>query len=444
MPKIPNFKPQETTKANYDQDAINWSYVTLKYDTPFGPEVKKYDPYYSYNVDVNMNGQQVNHKWYPSVDEHKLIQLAGAIKDTVLATTYVKEEKRKGLVVMYSGGPQVARDPANIDAEIAAGLAKLAPQPVEGQGAQLPGVILPPAPPQIPPPPGAPTPPPPPQPQDDHTGPFAPPPPAVPEVPPPQPRQQAPPPRNSQPPPSKPFENGDGPYSPRIEDERVMEVLNAMADDSVAFRRMAWDRVEATFADVLPTPPEYAKPTKPQQMEIAQIQAKRADLILGLSAPINMTLEKQAYRVWKSGQSLAGEHEPESEPEPEPSTTEERVPAKTREEALAMISELHPDKFPEGHEKSTIIYWLKYTADPVEHIGAWVHAANICKVFGLDTDVLLDDFDVTVLMSYTQAIWDYADMRDDDQTRNEALEQIAEQYGVAPEQMQFEEEAEAK
>lgn len=424
------FTPQETAKANYDQGIINWSYVTFKYDTPFGPKVSKYDPYYTYNVDINVGGQQVAMPWYPSVDEHKIIQLTGATKGTVIAVTYVKEEKRRGLIAMYSSGPQAARDPIAVDAEISAGLVNLAPKQ-EGQGEQLPGVLLPPAPPQIPPPPGAPTPPPPPQ----ATAPAAsPPPPTAPQVPPPQ----APPPSNSQPPRKPSTMNGEQEpdYRPRKDNVRVMEVLNAMADDMVYVRRLAWDKVEETFADVLPTPPDYAKPNKGQQMEIAQVLEKRASLILGLSAPVNIGLDKQVFRVYKSGQSLA------KEGVEDPNEPEEVLSAETKEGALEMINRLSPDNY-NNPVLSLTNDWLAYTAEPHEKIGSWKHAANICKIFGLDKQVLIDDFDADNLLTYTQAIWEYEDHRQLGESRNETLEYIAEHYGIAPEQMLFEEEVEA-
>jgi hypothetical protein len=439
------FLPLETPKQNYDQNVVNWSYVRMKYATPFGPEQKQYEPYYSYNVDVNLNGQWVNHKWYPSVDEHELIQLTGATKDTVIAVTHVKDGKRKGLVAMYSQGPQVSRTPEQVKAEIQTGLAELekkkAPQ---AEAAGLPGTILPPAPPQFGPPgvqtavaqgstaaqpAGAPPTPPAPAPQQQ-----APPPPTT-SVPPPQPRAKQPP----QPPPSKPFENGDGPYQSRVEDGRVMEVLRAIGVDSVALRRMAWDLVEEAFADVLPVPPDYKKPNKTQQAEIAQVMEKRAVLILGLSAPINMTLEKQSYRVWKSGQRLATEEDKAPEPEPEPAKAKpstDGMSAETREGALEMVNILDPENY--NDPRTLITDWLKYTAEPHEHINSWKHAGNICNLLGLDQQVLIDDYDVNNLLTYTQAIWDYEDHRQQGEERNEILEYIAEQYGIAPEQMKFE------
>lgn len=421
MAQMPKFNPPETPKANYDQGAVSWAYIILKYATPKGPEQKNYDPYYSYMVGVYIGDQYINHRWFPSVDEHKLIQMAGATKDSQLAVTYVKEDKRKGLVVMHSGGPNVVRQQAQVDTETEAALLKMA----RGQGnSPLPPVVLPPAPPVIAPPSTAPAPPTqqPPQQQQQVVVPPTPPPPQPPKPRPAQPARQA------------PEEPSQRVYHPRFVGdftEANLALFSAISRDAVEIRYMAYLDAEVRFEDKLPKIPTKKSLNFDEKLRVAEIQLRRAELLVQLSSAPNMTLSKETYhKLEKEGVTWVLGKRPEPALEPT-----------TMENAITLTKMLDPESYAEP-VKHLIKDWLGYVAGPHEHINSWKHAANICKILGLSTEVIISDFDMEHLVRLTKAIWAYEDHKQDGMSRDDALRKVSEDFGLPSELMDFEEENE--
>jgi hypothetical protein len=434
MARVPQFKPMETPKQNYDQGAVNWSFVRFKYGKPFGPNQKQYDPYYTYTVFVNLNGQEIEHRWFPNVDEHKLIQMAGTVNNTVLAVTYVKEDKRRGLVAMYSAGPQQVRDQATVDAETEAALLEMSQKNGTQQNTALPPVVLPPQQPTYPPPP------------QQAVAPTPPQPPAQSPVPPPQPPRQPPPPPTTQPPRHEPKRVEEKVYKPISKNENIVKVIGAVITDATEFRYLAFKEIEERFKDELPELPVFKKPTLAQQMELAKLTADRMRLIVDLSAPINMKADKKIYHMFENGDwyTLAGsdieQPTPTVEKSPPVTKTGDIVVGKTREESLEIINDLDLAQY--GNPKTLVLDWLKNVASPVETIGSWKHAGNICVVLGLNTETLVDawGYDADYMLMLTQAIWDYNGARVEGMNRNDALTLIAEEYGLPVESMQFKEE----
>lgn len=421
MAALPKFSPPDTPIANYQQNAINWAFVNFKYGKPLGPDQKKYDPYYTYSITVNMNGQDVPHRWYATVDEHKVIQIAGAANGSLMAVTNVVNNNRKSLVAIHSSGPMVSRTPEQVEAEVNKDLAELEAKLSGGQPGPLPNVILPPQMPQAPAPPGAPTPPrqvaQAPQPPQPAT-------PAPPPTPPPAAQPQATTTQPQEPAYEPPKQRV---YRPHRNKQNFIDIMGEMAVDATYIRRLAYDTIEAKFEDALPEIPAVtSKTTVPQKLEIARLQMERVRLLTDLSAPVNMKLDKKIFHLFENG-----DHWVMGEEEPDP---------KTKDGALTIISGMRPDQY---NGKTYISEWLKVLAEPDEHVGSWKHAANICKLFGLDTDVLLAEFDVDHMLVLTQAVWAYEACRQEGMNRNESLGFVAEEYGLPTELMDFEDEEES-
>jgi len=412
MAQLPKFKPQETPLANYQQGAVNWSFIVLKYGKPLGPEQKQYGPYYTYSIDVYLNNEYIPHRWYPSVDEHRIIQLAGAANGAKMAVTYVVDGRSKGLVALHQGGAKIERGEDEVDTLINQEIQALQ-NPAAQQG-PISNVILPPEPPQFPAPATAPAPPTPPQPQQ------AQPPVAVPPTPPPQKQEQKPP----QPPPKNGGSNGNREgwepptqrvYYPLKENAEYNDLMDAVLADSEHLRKKALESAMESLKEYFP-----AKPTNPQKLEMLR-------LAIDYSAPLNMHLRDKTWHMWlKPGEQWVLGKKP--------------LLPDTKDNALELIRQLHPDDFrvPTGLIKK----WLEYVAGPIEDIKAWQHAGNIAKLLGVDREVIINEFDVEHLVTLTKAIWMYEEAKVELDSRNEALKIVAKEYGLPEELMEFEPEDE--
>ncbi len=410
MVNNPIFKPPEVTKDNYDAGAVAWAFVTLKYGKPLGPRQNEYDPFYVYTCTVHMNEQEIDHVWFPNVDEHKIIQMAGAANGSQLAVTYVKEDKRKGLVVSWVAGAKTERNQATVDEETNAALLAMAgPQ---GQQGALSTTILPPQQPQVAPPPGPVTPP-------QATAP-------------PLPTTRVPPPTTTPPattaPPPEPVPHtgnaGRNVYIPKTHELEYWELMAAVGEDASNLRRLAYNRMEKAFEDVLPPLPALAKNASKAAKEEARVKnLERANILVNLSAPVNMQLKDETRRMWDSGNRTVLAR---------PTATSD-----SKDGSLELIGDMHPDNY-QDDGKALIKQWLVWTADAMQEIGSWRHAANICKLIGVDSTALVDDFDTTVLQVYTQAIWVYEGARTEGLERDDALNLVAKEYDLPTEVMQFE------
>lgn len=148
-------------------------------------------------------------------------------------------------------------------------------------------------------------------------------------------------------------------------------------------------------------------------------------MCVDFSAPVNMYLREKSWHMWeKNGVDwVLGKQVPTAD---------------TKEGALALINELHPSQYP-PNSKTLISDWLRYVAQPDENIKSWKHAANICKVLGLDRNVLLDEYDVDHMLMLTQAIWTYEAAKLELGNRNDALDIIVSEFGLPHELMKYEE-----
>jgi outer membrane biosynthesis protein TonB len=411
--RSPKFTPPDTPIENYNQNVINWAFVTMKYDSPAGPHVNQYDPYYRYSVDVNINGQQVPHTWFTrNVDEYKVIQATGATKGTTLAITYVVEGKRKGLVAMYSAGPQVQRTAEQVEAELAAGLAKLQP-------AQQ---LLPPEQPVGPQPPQAPTPPASPAaPAPATPAPVTPPTPQPPAPAPAAQQQQMPPKEQRQP--TQPTEirvntNG-GPYTHIGMTDEEFETWKALWRDNA--KCMVWAFAE--MPNVVKALNLAAKTVSAaNQRELATSASIETWKQLGRGrSPLTGAQTIEAF-----AEELGGVVTPDG-------TVKMPTGAETKDGALRLIDKLDLDNF--ARPETAIVDWLKYTAEPVESIKAWQHAGAIANLLGVDREVLIAEWDTLHLLNLTQAIWTYQGARDEGLTRLEAQELVATEHDIPLETM---------
>ena len=417
MAQLPKFKPQDTPLANYQAGATNWSFLTFKYGKPLGPDQKQYGPYYTYTLDVYINGNHITHRWYAEVDDHRTLQLAGVADGAKMAVTYVVDGKSKGLVAMHQGGPRVERSEEEVDMIINKELYDL--QTPTAQQGPVSNVILPPQPPQFPPPPIAPAPPTPPQPQQAQ--PQA----VVPPAPPPaKPLAAAPP-----PPPGNGYQNGNGGgyeapvqkvYYPLKDDEDYNAMMDVVLADADNLRKKSLDIAMKSLAEYFP-----AKPTNAQKVEMLR-------LAIDYSAPLNMYLKDKTWHMWlKPGEMWVLAKPGEKPPEPE-----KPLEPDTKDNALILVKRLHPDNYAKP-EQALIKDWLSYVATPADNIKSWKHAANIAKILGLDKKVIVNEFDVDHLVTLTKAIWLYEDAKNELDSRNGALDLVAKEHGLPKELMLY-------
>jgi len=396
----PKFKPNETPIENYQQGAVNWSMFTAKYDDPIGPEQKQYDPYYMYTVLADMGGQQTECAWFVNVDEHRIIQKAGTMKGSVMAATYVKENKRRGLVVAHSGGPLANRSPEQVDAETDQALAVLAGNSSGGsQSTQaLPQVMLPPEMPTYPVPPQS----------------------AVPQVAPPAPQipQPTPDPYTRQPTPQPATQSRPAPPPSYKEDYgREQKVYMPMTEMEMKSWQAYWRDLAKLHVWAYHEFPKISE-------ELGLPKIKPSD-----QREMTTSVTIETWRQMGRGQSPLVGWIVRQPPPPPPDLT-------TKNGALEGINQIDPAQFANAAE--FVRRWLEMMV-PSSDLENWKHAGNIAKLLGLDSEVLFNEHDSDHLLLLTQAIWTYNSARiEDDLTRNEALELVADEYGLPKELMEFE------
>ncbi len=446
MAQRAKFKPNETSIENYQAGAVNWSMVRFKFDTPIGPDQKQYDPYYLYSIVAEIGGQTMDCAWFVNVDEHKIIQKAGATRDSLMGVTYVMEGKRRGLVAAHSGGPIAQRTEEDVEVETAAALFQLAGgKEAANLGAdsglgQFNGMLGPPSPVHPPPPPQgmppqAPQPPQVPQPQQAPA-----PPPPQPPAPAPPPQAPTPPPQPLAPPPQAPappvtpgFQGATGMTgqsgpratpapspstalepAPYVE-QKVYTLLSEVEMD-------AWKAYWRDIAKLhIWSYHEFADVTK--ELDLPKIKpTDQREMVTSITI--------ETWRQMGKGRSPLPGWVVVEPPPPPPDLS-------TKEGALAAIDALVP-----GEEENATYFikrWLSCVVGPVESLENWKHAANIAKLFGLDAEVLFTEHDTTHMLMLTQAIWTYAGARDEGLERNESLIMVAKEYGLPKELMDFEE-----
>ncbi len=113
---------------------------------------------------------------------------------------------------------------------------------------------------------------------------------------------------------------------------------------------------------------------------------------------------------------------------------------KDKNGALELINAMQPERY--ENSSDFIKNWLTYVTAATKSIEHWKHAGSIAGKLGLDSGVLYSEHDPDHLMLITQAIWTYASIRDEDESRNTALNAVAKEYDLPTELMQFEEEEE--
>ncbi|MGB2853853.1 MAG: hypothetical protein WBC55_05320 [Dehalococcoidia bacterium] len=391
----PKFKPQETPLSNYNSNVVAWSFFKLNYPDPLGPRVNQYNPYYMYSVAVKMGEQWIPHTWFTTIEDHIRIQVQGGTKDTIMKATYVTDQKKRALVVQYMSGPMTQRDEPSVRAHVEQAVNTLMGNEgssfdddnlinAPGGHVESPAIgasALPPDPfsTTAPPPPPPPTPPPPPV-----------TPPSVAPAPPSPPAYQAP-------------VSAARNYQPFNDQEKA-----------------AW---KARFADI----------AELQLFAYAGILDKAKEIGVKVKPSDQRELATSAsIQTWREFSAKGGLYGWQFIPPIVPLT------ADTKENALEKMNAYAIDHFA---DKDTFVKaWMNDVAEPVEALGAWKHAANIAGLLGVDSQVVYDDFDVDAMMLVAQAIWAYSDARDEGLTRNECLSLIAQEYGIAEEDMKFEDE----
>jgi hypothetical protein len=408
----PKFAPQETPLSNYNKGVIAWSYFTLAFDSPLGPKTGKYDPYYIYSVGVQMGDQVIDHVWFATIEDHIRIQIAGGTKGSIMKASYIKDQKKRALVIQHTGGPVVQRIEASVRAEVEAAIDavnniqdmnqdpgsswdddNLVYAPGGHQEARGIGVSTNLAP-----------------------DPFASP---VPTTPPPPPQRiSVPIPSPSPPPPpAVPFVaglRGVESYTGN-QNNRNYQPFNDQ-------EKAAW---KARFSDI----------AELQLFAYAAILDRAKELDVKVKASDQRELATSvSIQTWREFSAKGGLYGWTFIPPVVPLT------ADTKEHALEKINAYIQDDYP---DKNTFIKtWLADVAEPVDALRTWKHAANIANLLGIDSQVIYDEFDVDAMMLIAQVMWAYSDARDEGMTTNESLSAIAQEFGLPEEEMKFEAEDE--
>lgn len=382
----PKFQPQETPLSNYNTGVIAWSFFKLAYADPLGPKVSQYDPYYMYSVMVQMGEQWIPHTWFTTIEDHIRIQVQGGTKDTVMKATYVRDQKKRALVVQFMSGPSLPRDEATVRQQVEFAVGQLLN---ESPGSSFDNDNLfnaPPAQTQQ-------------QALPDPFGASAPPPPVVPPTPLPPPVTPPPPVATSQPV-RQAKQNNARNYMPFNDGEKA-----------------AW---KARFSDIAELQ-LYAYAAILEKGKELDIKVKPTD-----QRELATSVSIQTWREFGVKGGLYGW------------SFVRQLSAATKDGALEKILAYTQDQFVDRTD--FIKSWLGDVAEPVESIGAWKHAANIAVLLGIDSQVVYDDFEVDTMALLTQAIWTYEGARDEGMTQNESLLFVAEEYQFPKETMRFEEE----